>query len=174
MKKVFLAAVITIAPVSFALAGAPDKEQPPAKAMDSATPEMKNPGGTKDLLPAQKAMDEAAPAIKPSDTATPAQPSDASPASPSGLTLTEAEAKKWIGKTIYSSDNKNVGEVTDLKRDADGKVLELHADIGGFLGIGETRVKVLPDQFQVGADRITLNVTGEAAGKLPKVEASAQ
>jgi hypothetical protein len=34
----------------------------------------------------------------------------------STLTLTEAEAKSWIGKTVYSSDNKNVGEIAALEQ----------------------------------------------------------
>src|SRR6185436_12204403 len=55
-----------------------------------------------------------------------------------GLVLTEAQANAWIKKAVFSSDGKNVGEVTSLKRDASGKVAELQAGIGGFIGIGET------------------------------------
>lgn len=65
-----------------------------------------------------------------------------------GLVLTEAQAKAWIKKAIFSSDGKNVGEVTALKRDASGKVAELEAGIGGFLGMGETQVRVMPAQFK--------------------------
>ena len=69
MKKLISAAVIAIAPLSFALAGAPDKEHPPQKATDEATPEMKNPGGTEKLHPPQKAMDEATPVEKKGEAA---------------------------------------------------------------------------------------------------------
>lgn len=58
---------MVLTPFSVALAASPNKEHPPEKAMDEATPEMKNPGGTKDLHPPQKAMDEATPPEKKSD-----------------------------------------------------------------------------------------------------------
>lgn len=94
-----------------------------------------------------------------------------SSSTPSGatMTMTDAEAKNWVDKPIYSSDNKNIGEVAALNRDASGKVVELHADIGGFLGIGETRVKVEPAQFTTSGDRIMLNMTSEQVKSLPKL-----
>ncbi len=45
----------------------------------------------------------------------------------------------------------------------------MHADIGGFLGIGETRVRVLPAQFSIGTDRIVLGMTAEQAKTLPHI-----
>ncbi len=64
MKKLIGITILALAPLSFALAGAPDKDHPPQKATDEATPEMKNPGGTEKLHPPQKAMDEATPVEK--------------------------------------------------------------------------------------------------------------
>jgi hypothetical protein len=86
------------------------------------------------------------------------------------LKLTPAQAKDWVGKSIYSSDGKSVGEVADFKLDTSGHVTEMHADIGGFLGIGETRVRVMPEQFKLGSDRIELSMAAEATKGLPKVE----
>ncbi len=83
--------------------------------------------------------------------------------------LTDDQAKAWIDKVVYSSDDKNLGEVANMKRDAAGHVTELHADIGGFLGLGETRVRLSPDQFKLTGDRVVLNVTAEQAKTLPKV-----
>lgn len=88
----------------------------------------------------------------------------------SSLKLTDAEAKEWVGKTVYSSDDKNLGEVAAFQRGSEGKVQEMHADIGGFLGIGETRVRVLPSEFTLSGDRIVLKMTGEQAKALPKIE----
>lgn len=63
MKKIIAVALMSAMPFAAAYAQqAPDKAHPAEKAMDSATPEMKNPGGTDKLHPAQKAMDEATPA----------------------------------------------------------------------------------------------------------------
>lgn len=117
-----------------------------------------------------------APSAKPSDTTkspsatTPSMTSPSTSAAKSAsLVLTEAEAKAWIDKPIYSSDNKNVGEVAAFNRDASGKVIEMHADIGGFLGVGETRVKVEPAQFTASGDRIMLKLTSEQVKSLPKL-----
>lgn len=85
-------------------------------------------------------------------------------------TMTEAEAKELIDANVVSSDNKNVGEVAAIQRDSSGKVTELHADIGGFLGLGETRVRVMPSQFTVSNKQIMLNLTAEQVSALPKIE----
>jgi PRC-barrel domain len=84
-------------------------------------------------------------------------------------TLNEQQAKEWINKVVYSSENKNVGEVAAFARDASGKVTEMHADIGGFLGIGETRVRVMPAQFKLMGDRVVLSLDAEQVKSLPKI-----
>jgi hypothetical protein len=103
-------------------------------------------------------------------TTTPDQPPSA-PSAPikTALNLTDVQAKQWIDKIVYSSDGKNVGEVGALQRDPSGNVTELHADIGGFLGIGETRVRVMPAQFHTEGDRVILNVTADQAKTLPQL-----
>ena len=83
--------------------------------------------------------------------------------------MTDEEAKNWVNKTVYSSDGKNLGEVAAIDRDNSGHVRELHADIGGFLGLGETRVKVLPSQFKLSSDRVILNIPGDQAKSLPQL-----
>ena len=85
------------------------------------------------------------------------------------LTLTEEQALGWVNKNVYSSDGKNLGEVAAFARDGSGKVTEMHADVGGFLGIGETRVRLMPSQFTLGTDRVVLSLTSEQAKTLPKV-----
>ncbi len=83
--------------------------------------------------------------------------------------LTDEQAKAWINKVVYSSDDKNLGEVAAFQRDTAGNVTEMHADIGGFLGLGETRVRVMPSEFKLVTDRVVLNVTSEQAKNLPKI-----
>jgi hypothetical protein len=86
------------------------------------------------------------------------------------MTLTEKQAKSWIDKRVFSNDNKELGEVAAFKRSADDTVLEMHADIGGVLGIGETRVVVMPAQFKLQGDRVILNMSEEQAKALPKAK----
>ena len=120
-------------------------------------------------------MTDQAPQMKtdaagPSDSkSSPGAPAAAIPA-PKGLSLTEQEAKSWIDKPIYSSDNKKVGEVAAFQRGGDNSVTEMHADIGGFLGIGETRVRLTPAQFKLQGDRVLLDLTAAQAKDLPTVE----
>lgn len=64
MKRVLISLIAAAALPGLSVQAADKKEHPPEKAMDSATPEMKNPEGTKNLHPPQKAMDEATPTEK--------------------------------------------------------------------------------------------------------------
>ena len=98
-----------------------------------------------------------------------ATPPTAPVPAPTSTKLSDDQMKALINKTIYSSDDKNVGEVAAIIRDSSGNVVELHADIGGFLGLGETRVRVMPDQFNLAADRVVLKLTAEQAKALPKL-----
>jgi hypothetical protein len=86
------------------------------------------------------------------------------------IILTAEQAKTWVGKSIYGSDGKNVGEVAAFARGTNDKVSEMHADIGGFLGLGETRVKLMPNQFKLSGDRVTIDMTSEMAKNLPRVQ----
>ena len=95
---------------------------------------------------------------------------DATKADAAKMTLTEQQAKSWVDKPIYSSDNKEIGEVVTFKRGADNAVLEMHADVGGALGMGETRVKLMPEQFKLQGDRVVLNLTEAQVKDLPKIK----
>lgn len=78
------------------------------------------------------------------------------------LTPTDA----WIGRPVYSSDDKRVGEIAAISGD------QIYADIGGFLGIGETRVLLKSaDIASVQKDRIDLTLSKEQAEKLPAAAA---
>lgn len=83
--------------------------------------------------------------------------------------LSDEQAAALKNKVVWSSDQKNIGEVADVVRDSSGRVTEMHADIGGFLGFGETRVRVSPGQFKLVNDRVELTQTEDQAEKLPKV-----
>lgn len=147
---IFAAASMAISGAALAQTKAPAPASPPAT--PPAAVEVKPPlsTATKDATSATK--DTAAAASKAS---TPM--------------LTDEQAKAWINKVVYSSDDKNLGEVAAFKRDTAGNVTEMHADIGGFLGLGETRVRLMPSEFKFVNDRVVLNVTAEQAKTLPKI-----
>jgi hypothetical protein len=113
------------------------------------------------------------PPVTQEKSATPSTQAGTQPASQdqaAAISMTEDQAKEWVDKVIYSSDGKNIGEVAEFKRSSDNKVSELQADIGGFLGMGETRVKLMPSEFKLQGDRVVLNITEEQAKALPKAE----
>lgn len=77
-----------------------------------------------------------------------------------------APTDAWVGRTVYSIDGKNVGEIAAISGD------QIYADLGGFLGLGETRVLLSADQIaNVQDDRINLKLTKDEADKLPAVDA---
>ena len=85
------------------------------------------------------------------------------------IVMTEAEAQAWIGKPVYSSDGTKLGSIAAFALAANNTVSEIHADIGGFLGLGETRNKLVPAQFKLGTDRIDLTLTAAEAKALPSM-----
>ena len=96
-----------------------------------------------------------------------------SPAPPGKLltaetAITAQQAEAWVGKPVYSSDGKKLGEVAAIRRTADNKITELRADIGGFLGIGEHQIALPASRFALQNDRVELDVTEAAAKELPK------
>lgn len=150
----------------------PGAAHPPESSMEQATPTMKAPD-TEGQHPPTERMGEAVPPMKANDPAT-TQAESTTSSSSAELKVTAEEAKSWIGRTVYSSDGKNLGEVGELVRGPDDKLTEVHADIGGFLGIGETRVRLGSDKIQeVRDDRIILNLKEEEAKALPAVGESA-
>jgi sporulation protein YlmC with PRC-barrel domain len=49
-----------------------------------------------------------------------------------------------VGKSVYNTANERIGEVEDVLISTDGKVNAVVLGVGGFLGIGERKVAVVP------------------------------
>jgi hypothetical protein len=92
-----------------------------------------------------------------------------SPATTAQTAITDQEAKTWVGKHVYSSDGKKLGEVAAILRTADNKITELRADLGGFLGIGQHQIALPAARFALHNDRVVLDLTSAQAKELPKV-----
>lgn len=72
----------------------------------------------------------------------------------------------WKGRSVYSIDGKDLGEVAAI----DGN--DAYVDIGGFLGIGEHRVRIKDSDIgSVTDERITLKMTEAEAKALPEAKA---
>ena len=107
-------------------------------------------------------------AAQPEPAAAPATSTASTAPAATSVMLTADEAKEWVGKPVYSSDNEKIGYVAAFARAADNSVTEMHIDIGGVLGLGETRVKLTPAQFKMQGDRVVLDVTAADANDLPE------
>ena len=103
------------------------------------------------------------------DAKAPATSTNAASEKGAGLALTAQEAQAWVGKPVYSSDGKKLGEVAGFERSADNKVTEMHADIGGFLGLGQHQVRLMPAQIHLQSDRVVLDLTSAQSKELPSI-----
>jgi sporulation protein YlmC with PRC-barrel domain len=153
----------------------PNTAHPPENRMDAATPTMKAPEGAEELAPTNR-VGETVPPMKATDsqTSTDTQKSADTTAQPAGgatLTVTEDAVKEWIGRPVYSSEGTKLGGIAALQRDPDNTVTELQADIGGFLGFGETRVRIPSDNIKEATDdSVVLTLTEAEAKSLPAVD----
>jgi hypothetical protein len=135
-----------------------------ALAQEQIVPPAASPPSPSVTEPAPSGTQPETPALRPS----PAQlPSTADSASAPILSDEQATALK--NKVVWSSDQKNIGEIAEVVRDGTGRVTELHANIGGFLGFGETRVRVMPDEVKFMPDRVVLTRSEDQVSALPKI-----
>jgi len=193
MKQVILSLIFAGAASGLAYAqdtpAQPDSTTPAQNRMDAATPTMKAPDGASqtaptgrvgDAVPTMKAPDgtdsnaaATAPDTTPDSADTKNADADAAtkPAGAAPFKVTEASEKEWIGRPIYSSDGKDLGEIAALSLGPDGLVNEVHADVGGFLGFGATRVRFTSDQIkQVKDDSLVVTLTEAEAKSLPPIK----
>jgi PRC-barrel domain len=116
-----------------------DKQHPPTERMGEAVPEMHSPA----RQAAGSGMESKNPAFIISD--------------------------QWVSRAVYSSDGKELGSVTALKKEGDQN--GIYFDMGGFLGIGASTKLVSVEKIQeVKDDRIVLDVTAKEAENLPSKE----
>ncbi len=72
----------------------------------------------------------------------------AQPPTRAAFVVKEDEAKGWIGRPVFSSDHKKIGEIVEIKRAADNTVTDVYVDTGTFLGIGANRYHLTAEQIQ--------------------------
>jgi hypothetical protein len=143
----------------------------PAMAEDTKTKIEPGSGPTSTMTDAAAPMQPGNAELQSDSKSSPGATTAAAPAEQSpSLSLTVQEGMTWINKPIYSSEGKEIGKVVAFERDADNKVIGMHADVGGFLGLGETRINLTPAQFKLLIDRVVLSLTAEQAKKLPAVK----
>lgn len=101
---------------------------------------------------APSAMPAPAPAetsAKPTATSTPAASSTTSAKFINSQRQDQFLASSFKGTDVIGSDDKKIGDVSDILFDKDGKIEAYVVGVGGFLGIGAKDVALAPSAFQI-------------------------
>ncbi len=118
------------------------------------------PNRTEQTTPDMKAPKQTAPTDTMGAPVPPAKSADA------GKAPTFIPDTNWVGRYVYSSDDKDLGKIVSVKRT--GASSDIYFDMGGFLGLGAARRHVAAEQVQdVQNDRIVLRLTKAEAENLP-------
>ena len=71
----------------------------------------------------------------------------------------EFRASKMMGSAVYDRQNQDIGKVSDLILNKDGKVDAVVVDVGSFLGMGGKYVAVPITDIKTDHNRLTLDRT---------------
>jgi sporulation protein YlmC with PRC-barrel domain len=85
----------------------------------------------------------------------------------------EVRLSKIIGQSVYGSDEKKIGSVSDLIAEPGGTTIsEAVLSVGGFLGVGEKRVAVKMSELKHDAtnDRLTIALTKDQLKQAPEYQ----
>ena len=137
LKKLMITTAIAALMIGGAAAEGMSPNSPAATPAPSATP-------VPDVTPATPA-----PAAKSTEMSTPA----ASPTNSAKFINSQRQdqflASKFKGTDVIGSDDKKIGDVSDILFDKDGKIEAYVVGVGGFLGIGAKDVALAPSAFQI-------------------------
>jgi len=73
----------------------------------------------------------------------------------------EVRASKMMGSAVYDRQNQDIGKVSDIILNKDGKVDAVVVDVGSFLGMGGKYVAVPLSDIKSDHNRLTLDRTKE-------------
>jgi sporulation protein YlmC with PRC-barrel domain len=66
------------------------------------------------------------------------------------------KARELIGREVVNASGKDIGEIDDIVVDEQESALYAIIGVGGFLGIGATKVAIPFEQLRLGADNVIL------------------
>ena len=137
LKKLMITTAITALMIGGAAAEGMSPNSPAATPAPSATP-------APAVTPATPA-----PAAKSTEMSTPAASSTNSAKFINSQRQDQFLASKFKGTDVIGSDDKKIGDVSDILFDKDGKIEAYVVGVGGFLGIGAKDVALAPSAFQI-------------------------
>lgn len=144
LKKLLITTALSGLMVSAAMA----QSSPPPSS--SPTPPAASPSDSSKSI----SSDPAKPSSSMSSDKTSATPSTTGAASASATTITAQKPDQLLvsnlkGVDVMGSDDKKVGDISDLLFTKDGKVDAILISVGGFLGVGAKEIALPPNQIQL-------------------------
>ncbi len=120
----------------------------------------------------------APPAAHTADPASPAAPGpkmmpspyDGAALPPTADPAVNRVAEMMIGKPLLDTVGDKVGTVADVVRDGGGNVTEIHADVGGILGIATTRVTIPARQVTIDGEAMRVSLSKDQIEAQPEVK----
>jgi hypothetical protein len=88
----------------------------------------------------------------------------------------EVTAEQLEGATVYSRQDEQIGDISELVMGTDGKITQAVVDVGGFLGMGEHSVALGFEELEVmthpetGEVRVYIDATKQDLEQLPEYE----
>jgi sporulation protein YlmC with PRC-barrel domain len=133
-KKLMLGTAVSALMLSGALAQAPSSPPPSASSPPPAAQPMSPPAGSAKSAPS-------------STTAS-------APAGDKAAVVSSQQPDQWLaskfkGTDVVGSDDKKIGDVSDILFDKSGKIEAYVISVGGFLGMGSKSVALAPSSFEV-------------------------
>lgn len=68
------------------------------------------------------------------------------------VTTDQLSADNLTGQPVYSAENENIGEISDVLLTSNNEVEAFIIDVGGFLGMGEKPVAISPENLDIRSD----------------------
>ena len=121
-------------------------------ALTSALAQTSSPPPASPSTPTPPAASTPAPSSPSASTTTPSTPTASSTAATGKFVTKQSPdqylASKFKGTDVIGTDDKKIGDVSDVLFDKDKKILAYIVGVGGFLGIGQKDVALDPAAFQ--------------------------
>jgi hypothetical protein len=153
--------------------------------LDPQEPGAPIPGDTTQVTPGAEQPNPAEPPAQ-SEAQKSMTPSEAPPVDSTALAgdrpqfLSKQERSDWlssnlVGVSVNNAANENIGSITDLIADEDGKVIGVLIGSGGFLGIGQKDVAVRFEDLKLARDEnndvtALVNISKDALTAAPDYE----
>lgn len=144
-----------------------------SKPPESKPPESKLPAQSATPKETPKPPESKAPESKlPAKSVTPKEaPKPPSPPPPPHVVKPKEQVDSLLGKEVYGTDGQQMGLVTNVLIDREGKPIALVIDFGGFLGVGSRKIAVDWHlmQFHPGKDKqVMLSLTKDQLKSAPE------